>query len=227
MNAEGGKFYTEDGKTAAIDNPSALQALKFVNSLYTSKLIIPNINDAMQTFTNGKAAVLITGVWATGNFEKVADLDFGVTKIPQIYDHPAVWGDSHTFSLPYHAKQDKQKQLAALKFANWVADHGAHWAKAGHIPAVKKAVQSAEFQQLKYHPDYASSADDVIYFPDYPKQSKINDEIIREFEKMMVGQLTPQEVLRNAQKIINANIQLQQNSDSKKAAGAQEFTVSR
>lgn len=212
MNVNGGRFYTDDEKEAAIDNASALQSLNFVNSLYTQGLIIPNINDSVQNFAKGNAAVLITGVWATGTFEKVPDLNFGVTKIPQIYDHPAAWGDSHTFSLPYHEKPDKKKQIAALKFANWVAAHGASWAKAGHIPAVKQAVQSPEFQSLKYRPDYASAADDVKYFPNHPRQGKMNEEIVREFEKMMAGQSTPQEVLRNAQRIINTNIQIQQNT---------------
>ncbi|MFC3842576.1 ABC transporter substrate-binding protein [Paenibacillus sp. GCM10012304] len=212
MNVDGGRFYTDDEKEAAIDNASALKSLNFVNTLYSQGFIIPNINDSVQTFSKGNAALLITGVWATGTFEKIPDLNFGVTKIPQIYDHPAAWGDSHTFSLPYHEKPDKKKQIAALKFANWVAAHGASWAKAGHIPAVKQAVQSPEFQSLKYRPDYASSADDVKYFPNHPRQGKMNEEIVREFEKMMVGQSTPQEVLRNAQRIINTNIQIQQNT---------------
>lgn len=212
MNQDGGRFYSNDGKAAAIDNPSALRSLQFVNSLYADRLILPNINDAVQNFANGHAAVLITGVWATGTFEKAPNLNFGVTKIPQIYDHPAAWGDSHTFSLPYHEKPDRSKQIAALKFANWVAAHGASWAKAGHIPAVKQAVLSKEFQSLKYRPDYASSADDVAYFPSHPRQGKINDEIVREFEKMMAGQSTPQEVLHNAQRIINTNIQIQQHT---------------
>jgi multiple sugar transport system substrate-binding protein len=60
---------------------------------------------------------------------------------------------------------------------------------------------------MKYRPDYASSADDVKYFPNNPKQGKINDEIVREFEKMMAGQLSPQEVLQNAQRIITRNLQ--------------------
>jgi len=222
MNMDGGRFYADDSQTAGIDNPAALQSLSFVNSLYADKLILPNINDAMQTFAKGNAAVLITGVWATGTFEKLPDLNFGVSKIPQIYDHPATWGDSHTFSLPYHEKPDKQKQIAALKFANWVAAHGASWAKAGHIPAVKQAVESAEFQQLKYRPDYASSADDVKYFPNQPRQGKINDEMVREFEKMMAGQQTPQEVLRNAQKIINTNLQAQQITAPKMDTSDQE-----
>ncbi|CAN7546028.1 ABC transporter substrate-binding protein [Paenibacillus sp. LjRoot153] len=215
MNEDGGRFYTDDGKAAAIDNPSALKSLEFVNSLYTKKLILPNINDQIQSFAKGTAATLISGVWGTGTFEQAADLHFGVTKIPQIYDHPAAWGDSHTFSLPYHEKPDKEKQLAALKFANWVAAHGASWAKAGHIPAVKKAVASEEFQKLKYRPDYASAADDVKYFPNQPRQGTINDEIVREFEKMMASQITPQEVLQNAQKIINTNLQIQQNTIAK------------
>ncbi|WNR42088.1 ABC transporter substrate-binding protein [Paenibacillus roseipurpureus] len=212
MNLDGGRFYSDDGQSAAINNSSALQSLSFVNSLYTKKLILPNSNDPIQTFAKGEAATLISGVWGTGAIEKVPHLHFGVTKIPQIYDHPAVWGDSHTFSLPTHEKPDKQKQLAALKFANWVAAHGASWAKAGHIPAVKKAVASDEFQKLNYRPDYASAADDVKYFPKQPRQGTINDELVREFEKMMAGQITPQEVLQNAQKIIDDNLQIQQNT---------------
>jgi multiple sugar transport system substrate-binding protein len=207
MNGNGGRMYTDDGKAAAINNPQALKSLQYINSLYTSKLIPPNINDSMASFASGEAAVLITGVWATGTFEKINGLDFGVMKLPQIYDHPAAWGDSHTFSLPYHTERDKQKEIAAIKFANWVAQHGASWARAGHIPAVTKAVNSAEFQSLKYRPDYASSAYDVKYFPNNPLQGKINDELVREFEKMMAGQLSPQEVLQNAEKIIANNIQ--------------------
>lgn len=215
MNQDGGRFYTDDGKAAAIDNESALKSLAFVNSLYTKKLILPNINDQVQSFAKGNAATIISGVWALGTLEKTPDLHFGVTKIPQIYDHPATWGDSHTFSLPLHEKPDKQKQIAALKFANWVAAHGASWAKAGHIPAVKNAVASAEFQGLKYRPDYASAADDVKYFPNQPRQGTINDELVREFEKMMAGQITPQEVLHNAQKIITTNLQIQQRTPAK------------
>jgi multiple sugar transport system substrate-binding protein len=114
MNIDGGRMYTDDGKTAAIDNPSALKSLQYVNSLYTSKLIPPNINDTVLTFSAGKAAVLITGVWATGTFEKIAGLDFGVTKMPLIYDHPAAWGIHTLLPSPITRIKINRRRLLQL-----------------------------------------------------------------------------------------------------------------
>ncbi|MEW4368864.1 ABC transporter substrate-binding protein [Paenibacillus kandeliae] len=184
---DGGKFYNADGK-AELNNPQALEALNYVNSLYTSKLIPPNINDAVKLFQDQKAAVVITGVWSTGAFENIKDLDFGVVPFPQIYDQPATWGDSHTLVLPKHSKEDSAKQQAALTFANWLAEHGDMWAKAGHIPSVTRVVDSQEFKDMPYRSDYAASADFVKYWPRNAKQGQVNDNVVKEFEKMMAGQ---------------------------------------
>lgn len=193
----GGKFYDANGK-AELNNPQAQQALEYVNSLYTSKLIPPNIDDAVKLFQDQRAAVLITGVWSTGSFENIKDLDFAVVPMPQIYDQPATWGDSHTLALPKHSQEDPAKQQAALTFANWLAEHGAMWAKAGHIPSVTKVLDSQEFKDMPYRSDYAKSADFVKYWPRNEKQGQINDNIIKEFEKMLAGQQDPATTLQKA-----------------------------
>ncbi|MCZ8520764.1 MULTISPECIES: ABC transporter substrate-binding protein [Paenibacillus] len=199
---DGGKFYAEDGKKGALNNPAALKALEYVNSLYTKELIPPNINDAFKLFLDGKAAVLVTGVWGTGAFENAKGLEFGVVPMPQIYDQPATWGDSHTLVLPKHTQDDPAKQKAALAFSNWLAQHGAMWAKAGHIPAVTKVAQSDEFKALKHRGDYIDSANFVKYWPRNPKQGQINDEIVKEFEKMMFKKQDAAATLKNADAII-------------------------
>ena len=201
----GGSFYDASGK-AALNNPAALQALNYVDSLYTSKLIPPNIDDAMKLFQSQKAATIITGVWATGAFENTKDLDFGVVPMPQLYDQPATWGDSHTLVLPKHSKEDSDKQQAALTFANWLVQHGEMWAKAGHIPAVSKVLDSEEFKALKYRSDYAVSADFVKYFPRNAKQGEVNDNVIKEFEKMMLGKQDPQTTLQHANEVIDKTL---------------------
>ncbi|UJF32521.1 ABC transporter substrate-binding protein [Paenibacillus hexagrammi] len=199
---DGGKFYSEDGKKGALNNPAALKSLTYVDDLYKKGLIPPNINDAFKMFQDGKAAVLITGVWGTGAFESTQGLDFGVTTMPQIYDQPATWGDSHTLALPKHSKEDAAKQLAAVKFASWNTSHGDTWAQAGHVPAVVKATQSDMFKGLKYRSDYAKTADFVKYWPRDAKQAPINDEIIKEFEKMMNNKQDPATTLKNSDAII-------------------------
>lgn len=200
---DGGKVLSDDGKTSVLDNPAALKTIQYVNNLYKTQLIPPNIDDAFKMFQDGKAATLITGVWGTGAFESTKDLDFGVVPMPTIYDKPAQWGDSHTLTLPKHGKEDPAKQKAAITFANWIAQHGAMWAKAGHIPAVDKVLQSDDFKALKYRPDYASAGKNVVYFPRSPKWGLMNDAIIKEFEKMMFQKQTPEEALKNSSKAID------------------------
>lgn len=204
---EGGKLYTEDGAKSAINNPAALQSLNYVNDLYKKQLIPPNINDAFKMFGDGKAAVLMTGVWGVGAFENNPNVDLGVAPVPQIYDQPGTWGDSHTLALPKHAKQDEAKTKAALTFANWIAQNSTIWAKAGHIPAVTKVLESSEYKAMKHRSDYAASADYVKYFSRNPKQWPINDMTVKEFEAMMAGTTTPEQTLKNiedkANKMIN------------------------
>ncbi|WP_458119557.1 ABC transporter substrate-binding protein [Paenibacillus sp. Z6-24] len=198
----GGKFYDANGK-AELNNPQALEALEYVNSLYTSNLIPPNVNDAVKLFQDQKAAIVITGVWSTGAFENIKGLDFGVVPMPQIYDQPATWGDSHTLALPKHSKEDPAKQQAALTFANWLAQHGDMWAKAGHIPSVTKVLDSQEFKDLPYRSDYAKSADFVKYWPRNEKQGQVNDNVIKEFEKMMAGKQDPATTLEKSNAVID------------------------
>ncbi|OXM86001.1 ABC transporter substrate-binding protein [Paenibacillus rigui] len=200
---DGGKVLSDDGKKSVLDNPAALKSIQFVNDLYKNQLIPPNIDDAFKMFQDGKAATLITGVWGTGAFEATKDLDFGVMPVPTLYDHPAEWGDSHTLTLPKHSKDDPAKLKAAVTFANWIAQHGAMWAVAGHIPAVDKVLQSDDFKKLKYRSDYADAGKSVAYFPRSDKWGLMSDAIIKEFEKMTIQKQTPEEALKNASKAVD------------------------
>ena len=202
----GGAFYNQEGTKATFDNANSLKALQFVDSLYTKTLIPPNINDAFKMFYEGQAAVLITGVWGTGAFEKDSNLELGVVPVPVIYDHPAVWGDSHTLAIPAKGEMNEEKRKAAVTFAKWTVEHGYLWAKAGHVPSSKKVVESKEFTDLKFRSDYAATANYVVYWPRNVKQWTINEEIIRQFEKMIYKQQTPEQALERAVEGINQQL---------------------
>ncbi|MCL6604394.1 MAG: ABC transporter substrate-binding protein [Paenibacillus sp.] len=202
----GGAFYNPEGSEATFDNSNSLKALEFVDSLYKKELIPPNINDAFKMFYEGQAAVLITGVWGTGAFEKDKDLELGVVPVPVIYDHPAVWGDSHTLAIPAKGEMNEEKRKAAVTFAKWTVEHGYLWARAGHVPSSKKVVESKEFTDLKFRSDYATTANYVVYWPRNVKQWTINEEIIRQFEKMIYKQQTPEQALHHAVERINQQL---------------------
>ncbi|CAJ1316008.1 ABC transporter substrate-binding protein [Paenibacillus nuruki] len=199
----GGQLYTSDGTRASVNMPAAKKSLELVTSLYDQQLIPPNINDASNEFAQGKAALLFLGVWSIGSFEKVPDLDFGVMPFPQIYDHAGSWGDAHTLAFPTHHEQDPQKVLAAIKFANWLARHGAIWGEAGHVPAVQAEALSPAYLSLPFRKEYVAEANHVEYFPSHPKQIMMSDALINELEKIWYGKQSVDQMLNHLEPLIN------------------------
>jgi ABC-type sugar transport system, periplasmic component len=202
----GGKFYNADGTETVLNNPAALKALNYVESLYKSKLIPPNIPDAFKLFNEGKAAVLITGVWATGALEKNDQLSFGVVPLPTIYDKPAAWADSHTLAIPSQHDMPQEKRKAAMIFMKWLAEHGAKWAEAGHIPSINAVMDTDAFKSLDYRSDYAAAANSVAFWPKHTKQHSFIEDIIRQFERMIYGQQTPEQALQATETQINLDL---------------------
>ncbi|REE81002.1 carbohydrate ABC transporter substrate-binding protein (CUT1 family) [Paenibacillus taihuensis] len=200
----GGAMYSADGTKAAFDNPKSLQALKFIHQLNSEGLIPPNINDSFKLFSDGKAAVLFLGMWATGALEHVKGLDFGVIPVPKLYDQPSAWGDSHTLAIPKKSDMSDEKQKAIMTFIKWMVEHGEMWAEAGHVPSMTKVVKDKAFNELKYRSDYAAVANYVAYWPRNVKQWSIIEILIGEFEKMNYNQQTPEQALRKAADKVNA-----------------------
>ncbi|WP_426452740.1 extracellular solute-binding protein [Paenibacillus sp. S-38] len=200
----GREMYTDDG-SLALNDAAALRALQYVRSLYAGGLIPPDVSDAVKLFSEGQAAVLFLGVWGTGIFEKLPELDFGVVPFPTLYDRPASWGDSHTLAFPAGMIKDPKRRTAATRFANWVAQHGADWARAGHIPAAFHALESPDFRALRHRSDYAAAAEYTVYYPKSPRQGRINAAAQRSFELMLAGKRTPAEVLEGLKRTIVEN----------------------
>lgn len=203
----GGTFYSNDGQSLAIDNKRALKALRYVDSLYESKFIPPNLSDTLTLFSQNKAALLILGVWSSGALANESSIDIGVAPIPLLYDHPATWGDSHTLAFPVHDKSDPDKLIASVKFADWITQHGDSWAKAGHVPGNLQALRSEGYRELRFSSEFSKEVDHVAYFPDHPFQGEINDSFSAYFTKMLHGALTPELLLQEAQKQITEQIQ--------------------
>jgi multiple sugar transport system substrate-binding protein len=170
----GNDVVSDDLKSPQIDMAKATKAADYIKDLYHKYNVIKlNDPDFYKTFQSGNAAIMMTGVWATGTWESTKGLEFGAMPIPKIYDQAATWGDSHTIILPMTKDNDPEKRKAALIFANWVADNGQIWAKAGHIPAKPSVFEKPEFKALPYRSDYVSVASTVKF----PKHSDKNWQI--------------------------------------------------
>lgn len=166
---------TEDGTKAQVDADKGAKAAQYIQDLYTNGYIKKNDPDFYKNFQSGTAAIMMTGVWATGTWESTKGLDFGAMPIPKIFDQEATWGDSHTIILPTTKDNDPAKRKAAMVFANWIADNGQIWAKAGHIPAKPSVFEKQEFKDMPYRSDYVSVASTVKFMSNSTKSWQIRD----------------------------------------------------
>jgi multiple sugar transport system substrate-binding protein len=200
----GGKLLSEDGTKAAFNNENGLKALQLLETMVKDGVWPKNIANGGEIFIANKAALSFNGVWYVGTAEKTQGLDFGVMPVPQIFDQKAVWGDSHTLAIPTQTTEDRAKMVAAAKFANWLGDNGAMWGQAGHVPSKPAVFESAEFKALPNRGDYVELASYVSFLPSHPKTAAISDMMKANFNLMMTGQNTAEEVLTKSEQEANA-----------------------
>lgn len=207
LNQQGGSLLDKDGKAVAFNDEKGLTALEYIKQFTDEKLTPNNVGygDSETTFTVGESGYHINGVWAMGAYVLIdnPNFDFGVTLLPQVFDKPAAWGDSHNIVFPIQKIPDEKKLEASFIFADWISAHSLEWAKAGHLPIRKSVQESQEFKSMKYRSDYVETANFVAYPPSVIGWSEIQDVLMDMTQKMQVGNEAPDVALKNASDKIN------------------------
>lgn len=194
----GNDVISDDLKSAAIDKEKGIQAADYIQKLYTEGYIKKNDPDFYKNFQSGTAAITMTGVWTTGTWESTKDFEFGAMPIPKFYNQEATWGDSHTIILPLTQDEDEAKRKAAMIFADWVADNGQVWAKAGHIPSKPSVLEKQEFKDMPYRSDYSEVASVVKFSKKSTKTAQIREEVAFKFlNEVWVNKMTPADAMNN------------------------------
>ncbi|MGP4039657.1 extracellular solute-binding protein [Gracilibacillus sp. D59] len=184
-----------ENPTYALDKEKAIKAAKYIYDLYHTHKVTPlDLADFYSDFQSGNAAVMSTGVWATGIWESTEDLNFTPMPFPNMFGQDAAWASSHTFVLPYYEDADEDVQKGAVEFMKFATDNGAMWAKAGHIPAKDTVLESAEFKEMPYRSEYAEVANYVKYVDRTVHARGIQDIVVRNLDKYWAGDATAEEV---------------------------------
>lgn len=187
-----------------IDLEAAVTAADYVRDLYIEHEVIPlNLENAVSEFESENAVVLPDGVWTTGRLEGSEEIDFTSMPIPNIFDQPAAWGDSHNFVLPYYDDAEEETQRAALEFMDYATDNGIIWAEAGHIPAKTSVVESEEFQELPFRSEYSEVADYVAFEDPSVHARGVQEIIIRHLDQVWNGDRSPEEAFSNIENEVN------------------------
>ena len=192
-------FYFQDGGTPVVttdleitlDKEKTVEVLNYMKTWYDNGYIPLNLEDYVQYFTAGNAAIMIGGVWNTYTVENVEGLNFGVTLTPQCFGGEgdyAIWGDSHTLIVPVKDSHTDEIVQACVKFFKYASENSIDWATAGHVVANVNVVESEEYAALPYRADYKDAANYVVYFESTPYSYPIRDAMIAQIGAFFSGE---------------------------------------
>ncbi len=156
-----GEIEIENG-TVNMDLEKSTEILELFSQLREDE-IVPRVNyeEAVNLFQEGRAAASINGVWTAGIFSEVDTIK--AASVPQIFDSPGSWGDSHAFVLPYNETASAEEREAAMLFAKFITEEGLHWAQAGHVPSKLSIRELDEFNELPFRETLNDAVEDVAY----------------------------------------------------------------
>lgn len=201
-NQLGGSFYSEKAGKVIIDPDLAEEVYGIINASFANEMTpVTDYDGGEALFINDKAAYHLNGVWAMAVYPDTEGLDFGVTQVPAIEgSKPYTWGDSHSIIFPKSPKQSKEKLEAAVTFAKWIVEHSYEWANAGHLPVIKKILESEEFLALPMREDYLDAAANAVLAPSVIGWSEFREEMWEICQKLVIGEFTEEEA---AQELVN------------------------
>lgn len=172
LRQQDGELIT-DGEVLAGDNfDKAVRAIQILTD-WRSDGLIPEqaaYPASVALFQSGRAVLHINGVWEVPTFNDATDagtlgFEWFANEVPQLLDRPATWADSHALAIPNDANMTAEEREAAMIAIGWMQRNSLAWADAGHIPAYRATVESAEYQQLQPNATYASLADNAEFDP--------------------------------------------------------------
>ena len=210
-------FYFQDGGAPVItsdlditiEKEKTVEVLDYMKTWYDNGYIPLNLEDYIQYFTAGNAAICIGGVWNTYTVENVEGLNFGVTLTPQCFGGEgdyAIWGDSHTFIIPTKASHTEEILEGAMKFFDYASKNSLKWATAGHVVANVNVVESEEYAAMPYRADYKDAANYVVYFEPTAYSYPIRDAMIAQIGAFFSGEQDAETTYDNIVEEIEATI---------------------
>lgn len=164
----GGSFCDDAFTTAEFASPEGEQALAWLRSLVDKGYAPEHEDDAQSDWLSGKVAIRFDGPWFTPTAVK-SDIDFSVIPFVKLSDTGAVWGSSHTLTVPNRTNRSAEKTEAINTFYSWMISHGYEWgAKSGQIPANYNVAASDEYKACdiyQYQKTFIDTAEWVHYEP--------------------------------------------------------------
>lgn len=164
----GGTFCDDSFTTASFNSDAGVKAMEFLAKIVDKGYCPTNETDIDADWLAGQTAMVIEGPWFTPTAVQ-ADFEFSTIPFPTIGNSPAVWGSSHTLTVPRFDKRSAEKTEATKTFLAYFVEHTYEWgATSGQIPANNAVSASEEYKSCdfyQYQLAFIESASGVHYEP--------------------------------------------------------------
>ncbi|MFE3826581.1 extracellular solute-binding protein [Streptomyces sp. NPDC059092] len=162
----GAEFNLPEGGPAEIDVDAAVRVVTFMQRLFDGRTNPNNLDyyGAMAAFLDGRGGMVMLGEWELPALRK-SDIRLGAAPFPQVFEHPAVYTDSHSFVLPHQADPDPARRREAHRYVAQMLKQSLTWASAGHIPAYQPVLARPEYAKLRPQSSYAEAGKVAVLDP--------------------------------------------------------------
>lgn len=209
---EGGFIFAEDGVTPTVNSPELIRAYQTLADIQAAGGGAEDGDDVLQLFINGLSIFCHTGVWDYNALMQNPDLNWGMTNtIAYSPDKLVNYSNSNQFVLFKSSERSEEKLAVIADFLDFVRENTLEWARSGQVPASRGADNEPEFQERSAY-FYVSSpeVEETIVFRSYRYGGLVDDAVWAVHMKAIWGEMTPQEVLDQAQQEAEDKIAQQQ-----------------
>ena len=209
---EGGYIFAKDGVTPTVNSPELVKAYQTLVDIQAAGGGAEDGDDVLQLFINNLSIFCHTGVWDYNALVQNPNLNWGMTNtLAYAADKVVNYANSNQFVLLKSEERSAEKLAVIADFLDFVRENTLEWARSGQVPASRGADGEAEFQERPAY-FYVSSPEieDTITFRSYRYGGLVDDAVWGIHMKAIWGEMTPQEVLDQAQKEAEDKIAQQQ-----------------
>jgi multiple sugar transport system substrate-binding protein len=188
--AHGGDFLNKDNTKATINSPKSVEGLTYWSDLYTKYHVAPQgtpnfstTRDLLPLFQANKVGLITSSSNVFDELSKKPDLKWGVVLSPNKVNRSGGW----TMGVPVGAKNT----AAAKVFLLWLARPENMGKVMNRTPARYSVYDSPPWNDPKYS-IFTTALKDARSLPAVGNWASIQNVIITEAQKILVGQSTPQ-----------------------------------
>lgn len=171
----GGSFCDDSFTKAEFNSDAGVKAMTFLNKIIENGYAPAGETDIDGDWLGGTTAMNFEGPWFTPT-AVAAGMDFSILPFPQIGETQAIWGSSHTLTVPKYDGRSAEKTDAINVFLAWMIEHSYTWGeKSGQIPANNTVSSSKEYTSCdiyKYQKTFIDTSEYVHYEPLCPADAE-------------------------------------------------------